>query len=428
MRWLLGVFACAVLAGPAGAAEITRVASSAEPDDPFDIDFSIRWDRTQERATITREGVSASSGVGDELRYVRTRNALVPRVAIGLWQDLEVHFELPYVLADDRTWRFGLVYGSPSGGVPGRESTIEENDIDADGVTDATAGPLFPVSPTTTVYHGGRAGDLKAGLAWGIFNDRKDDTKPFWLVGTDLTFPTAQIYEPAKGSGAGIRASGWTSPHSVPAKPGPFGERIWRWDVYTVLSRRMGPIDPYVKAHATKTFKSSSTYSNCDFADELEAVGQLRTGAAATCRTLGADADAKPPWMAGLTFGTEVVPYEDHVEMQRVALDFRLFADYTSSHRFYNELTDATGKLHQTDGYLTMGGMVGLYLRASRFVSLQATASLATRSAHWLTGESQDTAGLPNPNFDWRYDAPGRRFWISEVSLFELGFAGVLQF
>ncbi len=33
-----------------------------------------------------------------------------------------------------------------------------------------------------------------------------------------------------------------------------------------------------------------------------------------------------------------------------------------------------------------------------------------------------------NPNFDWRYDAPGRRFRISEVSVFELSFAGVLQF
>jgi hypothetical protein len=428
----LFAFALAVLASPAAAAEITRVASSGEPGDPFDVDISIRWDRTQERATITREAATANDP-GDELRFVRTRNALVPRVAIGLWKDVEIHFALPYVLADDREWRFGLVYGHPSGGVPGDPSTIEANPLDADGLTGTNGGtcdpgpcPLFPVAPSTTVFHGGRAGDLEVGLAWGIFNDAKDDTKPFWLVGMNLTFPTSQLYEPALN-----RGTDWSSPHDAPAKPGPFGEKIWKWDLYTVLSRRMGYIDPYVKAHATAMFKSSSTYSNCDYVDELTDPArqaqlgiQMSSDAAEGCALLGAEADAKLPWMAGVTFGTEVVPYEDQTEMQRVALDFRLFADYTSAHRFYNELTDASGKLHQTEGFLTMGGMAGLYLRASRFVSLQATASLATRSAHWLTGETDPS----NPNFDWRYDAPGRRFRISEVSLFELGFAGVLQF
>jgi hypothetical protein len=414
----LFAFTLAVLAAPAAAAEISRVASSGEPGDPFDIDITMRWDRFQERGTINREA-AVPGDPGDELRYVRTRNALVPRVAVGLWQDVEVHFELPYVLADDRAWRFGLVYGLPSGGTSFRTSTIESNQLQPDGQTCSAPCQLFPVGSPTTVYGGGRAGDLKAGLAWGIFNDAKDDTKPFWLVGTDLTFPTAQLYEPGRD-----RDAGWSSPHDEPSKPGPFGEKIWKWDVYTVLSRRMGYIDPYVKAHATAMFKSSSTYSNCDYVDELAAAGEMNSLATSSCVTRAAEAEAKLPWQAGVTFGTEVVPYEDHVEVQRVALDFRLFAEYTAPHRFYNELTDATGKLHQTEGYLEMGGMAGLYLRASRFVSLQATASLATRSAHWLTGETDPS----NPNFDWRYDAPGRRFRISEVSLFELGFAGVLQF
>jgi hypothetical protein len=133
----------------------------------------------------------------------------------------------------------------------------------------------------------------------------------------------------------------------------------------------------------------------------------------------------------------------DEVEQQRIALDLRLFADYTSSHRFYNELTDATGKLHQTEDYLTVGGFLGFYLRASRYVSLHATASLATRTSHLLTGESLgrddtwpaiDPSGvtvdpsLQNPNFDWRYDVPGRRFRASEIALFQLSFGGVLQF
>jgi hypothetical protein len=191
--------AIAALAAPAGAAEISHVASSGDEGNPFDIEFSLRWDRSQERAEISREVNAAGSVVeGDEMRFVRTRNAMVPRVAVGLYKDVEIHFALPYVLGDDRSLRYGLVGGVPSGGVPPFDrSTIETNGIDPQGqaCTDQNPDiggaqcPLFRVPQT--VYHGGRAGDLEAGLAWAIFNDRKDDTKPTWVVGLDATFPTA---------------------------------------------------------------------------------------------------------------------------------------------------------------------------------------------------------------------------------------------
>ena len=46
---------------------------------------------------------------------------------------------------------------------------------------------------------------------------------------------------------------------------------------------------------------------------------------------------------------------------------------------------------------------------------------------HLLTGES--LAGqAENPNFDWRYDAPARRFRLTEATVFDLQVAGVLQF
>jgi hypothetical protein len=459
-RLRLGAFTAVTLAafaGPARAAEITRVASRGEPGNAFDLHVTLRWDRFQERAQITRERPSAptpenpAGGIadGDEIRYTRTVNAVVPRVAMGITDDLEIHFEWPYVLGDDRSWRFGMVGGAPSGGVPGITSSIEANAIDAEGQPcvdtdgDGLPGPcpLFPVAPATTVYHGGRAGDLRGGLAWGIFDDKEDPTKPFWLLGLEVTFPTASLYDPAAD-----RGTDWSSPHNVPGKPGAFGEKIWKWDLYTVLSRRLGPIDPYVKAHVTLASKSSSTYSNCEHAAALAArtIPEMTSVAAANCTGVGSsDADAKLPWVAGLTLGTELVPFENDAEQQKVSIDLRIFADYTSSQRFYNELTDASGKLHWTEEYLTMGGFLGLYLRASRYVSLQATASLSTATPHYLTGESLgrdgswpavDPSGITidpsamNPNFDWRYDAPGRRFRISEVANFALSFGGVLTF
>jgi hypothetical protein len=429
----IAAFLVAASAAPAGAAEVTRVATRGEPGNPFELHLSAWWDRFQEQARITRENAP------EELRYSRTVNSIYARAAIAIAEDLEIHFEMPYVLADDRTWRFGI-RGSSTTGVPG--NSIEANAIDANGAPcpdvngDGTPDPcpLFPVAPTTTVYHGGKIGDLEVGLAWGIFSDKKDPTKPYWLVGLDVTAPTAALYDPAAN-----RGTDWSSPFNVQGKPGPFGEKVWRWDLYTVLSKRIGAIDPYFKAHGTLLTKSSSTYSNCDHVQELATqsaavpVPQMSSAAIAACQAGGADAGAQLPWIAGVTFGMELVPYENAADQQKVSIDLRLWGDYTSSARFYNELTDAAGKLLWTDEYLTVGGLFGLYLRASKFISLQATASLATKTDHFITGETVGRsrtwdASSPNPNFDWRYDAPGRRFKLSEVALFQVQAGAVLQF
>jgi hypothetical protein len=453
----VAAFTLAALAGRAGAAEMTRVASRGEPGNPFDLHVTLRWDRVQERAQITREA-PGSGGIEltDELRYARTVNAFVPRVAVAITRDLELHFEWPYVLGDDRELRYGITGGMPAGGQPGLESTIETNGVDADGrpcTGDFNPGlpgiqcPVFPLgSAPTTYYHGGRGGDLKGGIAWGIFNDRRDPTKPFWLVGLDVTFPTAARWDPAAD-----RGTDWSSPNRIPGHAGPFGEKVWKWDLYTVLSRRLGAVDPYVKAHATIMTESSSTYSNCEHAAELSDPAQtfpiqMNSAAAANCAdpAWSDEAGARLPWKAGLTVGTELVPWEDDAAQQRLAIDLRLFGDYTSSQRFYNELTDASGRIHETGDYLTLGGFFGFYVRASRYVSLHATASVATQTSHWLSGESLGRDGAwpavdpatgltvdpaeTNPNFDWRYDAPGRRFRLSEVSIFELSFGGTLRF
>jgi hypothetical protein len=244
---LRAITACAVLAlaGSARAAELTRLASAMESDNPFDLYLSVRWDRLQERARITQEHVDLTSGPFGSvqeltaLRYQRVTNALVPRVAIGVYQDLELHVEMPYVLADDSSWRYGFRNGLP------------------------VSDPMpFPVDAGQTVFHGGAAGDLRGGLAWGIFNDRKDDTKPFWLVGLDITFPLANLYDP--GQNRVDLSSGTASPYTQSGKPGPFGEKVWKYDFYTALSRRLGPIDPYVKGHLTAVMPSNQTYSNCD--------------------------------------------------------------------------------------------------------------------------------------------------------------------
>ena len=83
---------------------------------------------------------------------------------------------------------------------------------------------------------------------------------------------------------------------------------------------------------------------------------------------------------------------------------------------------------------MQVGGQVSFLFRASRYVAVQGDAGYAWESPHLLTGEplGTDTAGIntaaQNPNFDWRWDAPGRRFRITSASVFSLQLSGILNF
>jgi hypothetical protein len=449
---LAGLVVAAALsaAGPARGAEVTDVATAAEPGNPVDLRFTIRWDRVQERGTITREQQSDAEnppfgGIVDatELRYERTRNTLLSRVQIGIYQDLELRFDLPYVLNDDHAWRYGLENGIPVG-PNGPTSIGGSNDPNVDAMNRPCVGAcqLFPVgSDGVTVYHGGKLGDVKAGLAWAAFSQRKDDTKPDWVIGFDTTLPSAARYDPVAGRGAD-----WLSPHANSARPGDFGEKIWKWDLWTALSRRIGAFDPYVKGHVTIMRESNSTWSNCDAATnlatarpdpEITNAGVLNCGDASWDQEAG----AKLPYVAGLLFGAEIVPRENARADQKIAIDVRLWGDYVSRQRFYNELTDASGRLHWTEPYYTMGGLLGFYMQASKNVSLTASAALSASTPHFLTGEPLGRDGAEdgdvsgetpnselNPNYDWRYDVPGRRFRLMDTSQFTMSVGGVLRF
>ena len=428
------------LAAPTRAAELTHVATAAEPDSAFNFDLSVRWERSQKRATITRErvtAVTASEPFGrvidlPELSYSETTNLIVPRIGFGVYQDVELHFELPYYLGQDVAWKYA------SGVDVIGDSSISSNGVDANGAACATLPcPLFFAGPKdATVYHGGLLGDLKAGVAWGILSDVKDDTKPYWLVGIDVTFPTSALYDPWAGR---LQANNFESPFSLPTKVAGVGQKIWKFDLQTALSKRIGPIDPYFKAHLTLPRRFSSTYSNCDHVGDATAPapGLAFTSAAATNCALPQwkdKAGAQLPWNTGVTFGIEFVTLEDKKEGQRVVIDTRLIAEYTSKARWYNELTDATGKLHQTGSYMELGGLISFLFRASRYVAVQGQASYTYETAHLLTGEAlgvnDATNGSPgqNPNFDWRWDAPGRRFRISSAGVFSLQATGIINF
>lgn len=421
LRSLLAVLA-ALVAGAGSAAEVTRVSSSGEPESAFDLAIAVRFERIDRRAAVSREFGDRDTGrVGDEseLRYSRVTSRLVPRLALGLWHDLELRAELPYVLADDTSWK-----DSGAGGT----SSISANPLTPDGGLCATQPcPMFPVGKT--LYAGG-LDDLRIGVAWGILNERRAPWIPSWVVSLDVTAPTAPRWDPA--AGRLDAASFFDAPSFAKSQRVAVGRKIWVYDLGTALSKRMGPVDPYFTAHLRIPQRSPQTYSNCDHAAELAAIGQMSGTAAARCQLpqWKEAARADPPLTGGMAFGLELVPYEDKGASQKWAVDVRLGGDYVSRGRWYNELTAATGKLLASEPYFTASARLGTVLQASRYVLLGVAGDFQYDLPHFITGETQFRQGLPdeNPNYDWRWDPAGRRFRVSEVLAWSVSATAQLRF
>lgn len=424
MRRIETVLLCACLASNAWAADITHIASSFEPNDPFGMRVDLGFERTQQRGKIVREWYQ-NGDLEDptELRFTSFDARMNIDVRVGLWQDVEFHFGVPFVFQRDSFWSFAQ-------GTDASNTTIYRNCQGANGqllgaaegctTPGAGTGRLFNVDETARSFRGG-LGDLTFGLAWAPFNQKKDDTKPTWVVGIDYSAPTAARLEPAIVT--------------TETNRGDIGDRIHRYKFYTSISKRIGLADPYFKIHYTLPFRGPGFYSNCEHPETGTLGRPENCGSADWGR---AETGILPAHVGGVIFGSEFVPFEVPSKHQKFAIDLRVLANYVSESRSHNEMSDLLHKLLYTSDYLQMGGQLGIHAQAAEFISLSLSASLAYNTEHSLTSEQvgkdlnksttvevstcATPAGCPevNPNFDWRVDRVGRRFRIAETSIFTL--------
>lgn len=417
-RWL--ALAATLALGQAQAAEVTRTASSADPGHPFGFFIDVGYDFLLDRGKLTREWYQAGASQDvDELRYERTRHQLNLDAYVGLYQDLQFHFGLPIVIADNRKWVF-------ADGTDAGNTTLYRNCVTASGANypGCTAGAadtsdarsrLFTVDDLLRSYRGG-VGNLSFGLAYAFFNERRDDTKPTWTVSFDYEAPTASAINP-------------TTPTTAQTR-GTIGDRVHRYKFATALSKRISFVDPYFRLSYTLPFLGPGYYSNCS--DPSPA----RQGRPENCGVSGWDRQAtgmQPPHEAALQFGAEVVVYENLDFKQRFAFDVRGLVTYVSEGRYHNQMSDLFGKLLYTGDYARLGGHLGFVSHAAEYVQFAGYVSLSYDSEHFLTREEPgedfnnngtvDFTNAPdeiNPNYDWRIDHPGRRFRLSESSVFKV--------
>jgi hypothetical protein len=426
----LSIALCSVVAS---AAEVTRVASSFEERRPFGMFLDFTFDRLQDTGRIVREWyeVDGVDHTVSELSYARYETSLGLEAHLGIFRDVEFKIAVPIIFQQDRSWRFAA-------GRDASNTTIYQNYLGANGQVGATdsnqpgagTGRLFEVGAPSTSYRGG-LGDFTFGLAWAPFVQRKDPSKPTWVLRFDYTAPTAALLDPSFTTSS--------------TKRGAVGERLHKYTFTTALSRRLSFAEPYFVLHYTLPWRGPGFSSNCDHpsSEDMAAPGNCGLGAWTRAET-----GLRPSHTGGVQFGSELTVFERPEYHQRVAFDLRGWLTYVSEGRVYNELSDQLHKLLVTQDYGQLGAQLAFVGQAAEFIILKASASLAYDTEHVLTGEAIARAsaggssdpvditpssdGQPNinlnPNFDYRVDRPGRRFIMKDQVLFRIQVTATFNF
>ena len=272
--------------------------------------------------------------------------------------------------------------------------------------------PYVPVTVPGSAHFSG-IGDPWIGLTLGILDEEREGGNPAWIVGLRYQLPVAPIADPSAAN--------------TETSPGGAGSGFHRISVRTALSKDLGIAEPYVELQYTLSIAGGKAFSNCDHAGNQ--------GTPENCESWTSDdKDARPRHVAGLTVGAELVPWAQPRRPLRFWFDARLGAEYHSEGRDYSEASWILKKLTYTEDFARVAGKLRVAFDGGEHVRVGLETGLAWDSPHFLTRESigqdfdqngqvdLDNVGNElNPNFDFRYDVPGRRLRMGEVYDFTFG-------
>jgi hypothetical protein len=320
------------MSSTARAAEVTRVASSPwRGDDRFDIHFGVGFQYNFKRAAILREWnpgqmAGTENQLVKDLLYQQQRYTLTPVFEIGLWRRLSLYVELPIILRDTRSYSFDkreddCVFGDdvpPSAGAncvnKNNSTTLRDEIIPRTGF-DATntADPYlqFAGPDTDLIFRGPvRRGidQLHVGLKYGILSQDAMSHMPNWTlafegrfgVGRPMTFSRDITREDPAGN------------HRV-------GRRVHELGLWTALSRRHLFLDPFFTAYWRQAVRGAGS----KFQNEEDN---------------GAQTTVRPQSVAGISMGTEIVPWERKAKQLKVAVLVSGSAELHYGGRGYSEI------------------------------------------------------------------------------------------
>lgn len=443
------------------AAEVTDLASSFDDDDPFDAHISVGYNYRLSRGAVTREGLADPGGVElfKEMRYSKIEHILNLRAEIGVWHDLQLHFQLPIILGNIRAYSFAQ-NGGDACNDPKETNKPEDNCVTPRNSTLVRDGLLASNLPPGTVdiadntgIRGGMLLPNRSGLDQVYFGARyapisqaRDPTKPTWTLGFEarIAVGSPKEYDRAHPKantsvGRGIHQLVWSM----------------------AVSRRYKYVDPWVSmAYMLPLAASGSLFDKTTF----DGTGQERSS---------------PQQVGYAAAGAEIVPWEKPEKGHKFAIALQLRVTGFFEGRNYSPIwemfanaprlagpclpgkprtnpllwnngtycaqpydpknpnTNRDGRLiphpgiTRIENYLQFQGRMGFNFRFTQYFLGQVGVGLAHNQAHFITfgdaGKSKrpgkpidfDRAEEVNPMHRPLVDTVGRRFRVEESTIFD---------
>ena len=332
-------FGLAILAPPqrAHAAHETDIANSLK--NPFGFNLSVGYGRSLRRGAIKRERSGLSSTAGDiklfkELRFSQVRHILSVRgeaQIVPRFMDLMLHVEFPIVLSDVRELGLTQNGGDPCGTprtqncvTPRNSRLLNEGFLPA-SIASAIGPSQVNIAGDTRApnmfYLPNRSGidQMYLGLSWAPLNQRRDPTKPTWVLGFEarLAIGEAMTHNGFfdDNTAAGL-AEGLLNPRGNTS----VGRGLHQFRWWTSISKRYKYLDPwmtfyYMLPHA----RDGSLFEKTSF----PLTGQQRSG---------------PRQVGGVEVGVEIVPWERPDQNAKLSIELRAGLEGRFEGRGYSEL------------------------------------------------------------------------------------------
>lgn len=265
-----------------------------------------------------------------EMLFTGTRSQVDLKLRAGLYKDLELHVNVPYVFVNSRKLTYDNTDPDSTRhvdetnssvdprtdcqpGDSGRCITSEANDIFDPTDTDAQKVDKLDRFNAYRYYELGaekeylRSGfsEPSVGLHWGIFNDERDDTKATLNLGLDYVMPIVPI---ARANNDNI------------------GRGVHELQFNISSSKRFDWVEPYFGLQYFLPFAASDS--------PIRKIDPNNNGQVFT----------RPPMKGEITIGSEFIPYENAKTGARYGIDLRFVFGYTSEGRDYHPMFDHMAK------------------------------------------------------------------------------------
>jgi|GEM_PF-2588796 len=274
-------------------------------NDPIDFSIEVQFVQDYQWATVSRERNTFSETEPDmlnqnEFEIKELKNILNVNGRIGMYHDLEFHFNLPIHIKDSSEAYMSSHFRNKFWGGGFSLDTLAEK-----GRPSLLTDAVFGYAGWNAAHKG--FGDMLIGFTYGIFSNERDPDRPSFNVTLDLELPTGSQNNPDMGPTA-------INPQRGKVSTG-VGEKLVSFIFRTDLSMRFNAADPYFGIYYKVPISTGGHISD-------------------------------PRQEGGFRLGTEIIAYEKIPEtspepLWKVAFDLGMNINLYGRGQDFNEITDA---------------------------------------------------------------------------------------